>query len=104
MESAPPCRYAPRRARPPVHRPPMPALIGQALPRKEDARLLTGGGRYSDDIDLPGQAYATFVRSPHAHAHILAVDTAAARAMPGVLAVLTGADAAADGLSPIPHH
>ena len=82
----------------------MPALIGQALPRKEDARLLTGGGRYSDDIDLPGQVYAAFVRSPHAHARIRAVDTAAARAMPDVLAVLTGADAAADGLRPIPHH
>jgi aerobic carbon-monoxide dehydrogenase large subunit len=81
----------------------MPAFIGQALPRKEDLRLLTGGGRYSDDVNLAGQAYAVFVRSPHAHARIRAIDTAAARAMPGVLAVLTGAETDADGLKPIPH-
>ena len=82
----------------------MPALIGKALPRREDFRLLTGGGRYSDDVSLPDQAYAAFVRSPHAHARIAGLDTAAARAMPGVLAVLTAAEAAADGLRPIPHH
>src|SRR5215471_17182188 len=81
----------------------MPATIGQALPRKEDLRLLTGGGRFSDDVSLPHQAYAAMVRSPHAHARIRAVDIAAARSMPGVLAVLTGADADADGLKPIPH-
>ena len=82
----------------------MPATIGQALTRKEDLRLVTGAGRYSDDVSLPGQAYAAFVRSPHAHARIVSIDTAAARAMPGVLAVLTGADVEADGLKPIPHH
>jgi carbon-monoxide dehydrogenase large subunit len=81
----------------------MPQIIGKPLRRKEDLRLLTGQGRYSDDVSLPGQAYAAFARSPHAHARIRAIDTAAARAMPGVLAVLTGADAAADGLKPIPH-
>jgi carbon-monoxide dehydrogenase large subunit len=81
----------------------MKAGIGQALRRKEDLRLLTGQGRYSDDVHMPGQAYAAIVRSPHAHAHIRAIDTAAARAMPGVIAVLTGADARADGLRPIPH-
>jgi carbon-monoxide dehydrogenase large subunit len=81
----------------------MPATIGQALTRKEDLRLLTGRGRFSDDVDLPGQAYAVFVRSPHAHARIGAIETARARAMPGVLAVLTAADAKADGLKPIPH-
>src|SRR5229473_3619990 len=81
----------------------MPAIIGAALPRKEDLRLLTGAGKYSDDINLPGQAYAVMVRSPHAHAHIRSIDTAAARAIPGVLAVLTGADLVADGLKPIPH-
>ncbi len=71
----------------------MPQTIGKPLPRKEDPRLLTGRGRYSDDVSLPGQAYAVFVRSPHAHARIRSIDTgAAARAMPGVLAVLTGAD------------
>ncbi len=81
----------------------MPATIGQPLPRKEDARLLTGGGCFSDDVSLPGQAYAVFVRSPHAHARVVAIETAKARAMPGVLAVLTGADADADGLKAIPH-
>jgi carbon-monoxide dehydrogenase large subunit len=81
----------------------MPAIIGQPLPRKEDVRLLTGGGRYSDDVNLPGQAYAAMLRSPHAHARIRSIDTAAARAMPGVLAVLAGADAKADGLADIPH-
>jgi aerobic carbon-monoxide dehydrogenase large subunit len=82
----------------------MTASIGQALPRKEDARLLIGAGTYSDDFTLPGQAYAVMLRSPHAHARIRAIDTQAARALPGVLAVLTGADATADGLKPIPHH
>ena len=77
--------------------------IGKPVRRKEDARLLTGAGRFGDDVSLPGQAYAAFVRSPHAHARIVVIDTTAARAMPGVLAVLTGADADADGLRPIPH-
>ena len=76
----------------------MPQSIGQPLRRKEDLRLVTGGGRYSDDVSLPGQAYAYVLRSPHAHARIRGIDTAAARAMPGVLAVLTGADVKADGL------
>src|SRR5882672_6955526 len=77
--------------------------IGRPVVRKEDAALLTGQGRFSDDLDLPGQAYAAFVRSPHAHARIRAIDAAAALAVPGVLAVLTGADALSDGLKPIPH-
>jgi carbon-monoxide dehydrogenase large subunit len=77
--------------------------IGTSLPRLEDARLLTGCGCYSDDFTLPGQTYAVVVRAPHAHARILGVDTRAARAMPGVLAALAGADAMADGLQPIPH-
>jgi aerobic carbon-monoxide dehydrogenase large subunit len=81
----------------------MPATIGQPLRRKEDLRLLTGGGRFSDDVSLPNQAYAVFVRSPHAHARIRSIAAAAARAMPGVLAVLTAADAEADGIRPIPH-
>jgi aerobic carbon-monoxide dehydrogenase large subunit len=79
------------------------AGIGQPVTRKEDARLTTGQGRFSDDVDLAGQAYAAMVRSPHAHARIRAIETSAALAMPGVLAVLTGADAMADGLKPIPH-
>jgi carbon-monoxide dehydrogenase large subunit len=72
--------------------------IGRPMPRFEDLRLVRGAGRYSDDISMPGQAYAVFVRSPHAHAEIRGIDAAAARAMPGVLAVLTGADYVADGL------
>jgi carbon-monoxide dehydrogenase large subunit len=77
--------------------------IGQTVRRKEDARLVTGRGSYSDDVNLPGQAYGATVRSPHAHALIRSIDTTAARAMPGVLAVLTGQDALADGLTRIPH-
>src|SRR5207247_8597665 len=77
--------------------------IGQPVLRKDDARLLVGAGCYSDDVNLPGQAYACFVRSPHAHARIRAIDTAAALAIPGVIAVLTGEDAAADGMKPVTH-
>ena len=73
--------------------------IGQPLRRKEDQRLLTGRGRFSDDFSLPGQVYAAIVRSPHPHARIAHIDRAEAAAMPGVLAVLTGRDCAADGLS-----
>ncbi|MGH7730084.1 MAG: xanthine dehydrogenase family protein molybdopterin-binding subunit, partial [Candidatus Eiseniibacteriota bacterium] len=82
---------------------PAPRLIGQPLRRKEDDRLLRGGGRFSDDFSAPGQVYAAMVRSPHPHARIVAIGSEAARAMPGVLAVFTGADAAHDGLGAIPH-
>jgi carbon-monoxide dehydrogenase large subunit len=85
-----------------VSRPPS-SGIGQPVRRKEDFRLVTGSGRYGDDFVLPRMAHAAFVRSPHAHARIRAVDKAAALALPGALAVLTGADYAADGLKPIPH-
>ena len=78
--------------------------IGQPVRRKEDFRLLTGRGRFGDDIVLPRQTQAGFVRSPYAHARIVAVDKTAALAAPGVLAVLTGADYAAAGLGPIPHN
>jgi carbon-monoxide dehydrogenase large subunit len=77
--------------------------FGKPVLRKEDARLLIGGGCYSDDVNLPGQAYTCFVRSPHAHARVRRIDTAAALATPGVIAVLTGADAAADGVKPLTH-
>src|SRR5215472_16919773 len=77
--------------------------FGQPVLRKEDARLLTGGGSYSDDVNLAGQAYACFVRSPHAHARIERIDTVPALAAPGVIAVLTGADAVADGMKPLTH-
>ncbi len=77
--------------------------IGRPVRRKEDARLLTGRGRFSDDFSLPGQVHAVMVRSPHRHARIAAIDSGAARVVPGVLAVLTGADCRADGLGPVPH-
>jgi carbon-monoxide dehydrogenase large subunit len=79
------------------------ARIGQPVRRKEDLRLVTGRGRFTDDINLPGQVYAVMVRSPHAHARIRHIDKAPAMAVPGVLAVLTGHDVLADGLRPIPH-
>src|SRR6185503_21175450 len=72
--------------------------IGRPMPRFEDLRLVRGAGQYSDDISVPGQTYATFVRSPHAHARIKRIDASAAEARKGVLAVLTGADYVADGL------
>ena len=72
--------------------------IGQAVRRVEDQRFLTGKGRYVDDIALPGMCYGVNVLSPHAHARIKKVDTAKAKAAPGVLLVLTGADVAQDHL------
>src|SRR5690242_3550303 len=80
----------------------MPA-IGRPVRRREDDRLLKGRGRYSDDFNVPGQAYAVMLRSPYAHARVMGIDVSAARAAPGVLAVLTGQDMIADGLRPIPH-
>jgi carbon-monoxide dehydrogenase large subunit len=65
---------------------------GTSVKRAEDPRILTGSGRYVDDIKLPGMLHAAFVRSPLAHGRVLAVDASAARALPGVIAVLTGAD------------
>jgi aerobic carbon-monoxide dehydrogenase large subunit len=76
--------------------------VGQSVRRLEDPRLIQGFGRYSDDVNLPHQAYAVVVRSPHAHAAIRSIDTSAARKAPGVLAVLTGADLAADKLGDLP--
>ena len=76
--------------------------LGQSAPREEDKRFLRGGGRYSDDIDLPGQAWSYLLRSPHAHARIAAIDTTAAQAAPGVLAIFTGADIAEAGLGDLP--
>src|SRR6187551_854965 len=70
--------------------------IGAAVRRKEDLRFITGKGQYTDDINRPGQTYIYFVRSPHAHAKIKTIDCAEAARMPGVVAVLTGADLAND--------
>ena len=78
--------------------------IGQPVRRREDQRLLTGKGRFSDDVNLPDQIYAIMLRSPHAHAQIRGIDTTKALAMPGVLAVLTGKDFIAEGFKPIPYN
>jgi aerobic carbon-monoxide dehydrogenase large subunit len=78
--------------------------IGQAVRRVEDQRFLTGQGRYVDDLDLNGLCHGVTVLSPHAHAKIKRVDTAKAKAAPGVLCVLTGADAAAEHLGALTAH
>ena len=75
--------------------------VGQPVPRKEDPTLLRGQGRYTDDISLPGQAYAVMVRSRIAHGVLKGIDMTAARAMPGVLAILTHADLEAAGQGPM---
>ena len=72
--------------------------IGVRVARKEDKRFITGGGRYTDDMVVPGMKHAAFVRSPHAHAAIRKIDSRAAEAMPGVIAVLTGKQLKADGI------
>ena len=77
--------------------------VGQRAGRKEDPILLRGKGRYTDDINLPGQAYAAVVRSDHAHGIIRSIDTADAAAMPGVLGVFTGADLVRAGCQPMPN-
>ncbi|HEV3174981.1 MAG TPA: xanthine dehydrogenase family protein molybdopterin-binding subunit, partial [Stellaceae bacterium] len=73
--------------------------LGRAIARTEDWRLLRGRGRYTDDITLPREARLHVLRSPHAAARIRAIDTAAALAAPGVLAVVTGADMAKEGFA-----
>jgi carbon-monoxide dehydrogenase large subunit len=80
-----------------------PAGIGRPVLRKEDHRLLTGAGRFTDDSHVPGELHGVVVRSPHAHARLGAIDTTAALAAPGVHAVLTGEDYVTDGLKPIPN-
>ena len=76
--------------------------IGQPVPRFEDPRLIQGGGRYVADMMFPGTAHGYVLRSPHAHARIRKIDTAAAKAAPGVLAVITGADYKAAGFGDLP--
>jgi len=72
--------------------------IGARVVRKEDKRFITGAGRYVDDMVVPGMKHAAFVRSPHAHADIESIDVSAAKAMPGVIGVLTGREIKADGI------
>jgi aerobic carbon-monoxide dehydrogenase large subunit len=86
-----------------MHAPASSHRIGEPVRRREDRRLVTGKGCYTDDQRLPGQAYAAMVRSPHAHARIRAIDVKAALAVPGVITVLTGHDLRNDGLQPIPN-
>ena len=76
--------------------------MGQPIRRREDRRFLTGSARYVDDIQLPGALHLHVLRSPHAHARLGAIETAEARAMPGLRAVLSGEDVAADGLAGLP--
>ena len=76
--------------------------MGEPVRRKEDRRFLTGTGRYTSDIDRPGQVHARFLRSPHPHARVRALDASAARRAPGVLAVFTQADLDADGVGGLP--
>jgi carbon-monoxide dehydrogenase large subunit len=77
-------------------------LLGRSLNRLEDARFVRGRGRYVDDLAAPNALHGVVVRSPHAHAKITSIDVDAARKMPGVVAVLTGADLAADDIGPLP--
>ena len=74
------------------------SIIGQSVKRREDPALITGQGKYTDDLTLPGMTHAAIVRSPYAHARIQSIDTAAAAAHPGVVAVFTGADVQASGV------
>src|SRR5712692_382453 len=87
----------------PMHAPAISNRIGQPVRRREDLRLVTGQGCYTDDQNLPGQAYAVMVRSPHAHALIRSIEIEQALAVPGVVAVLTGSDLRKDGLKAIPN-
>ncbi|TDV35828.1 xanthine dehydrogenase molybdenum binding subunit apoprotein [Paraburkholderia caballeronis] len=78
-------------------------MIGQPIPRVEDRRFVTGNGQYTDDLRVEGQAYAAFLRSPHAHAALRSVDVSAAREAPGVIAVLVGQDYLDDGFQGVDH-
>src|SRR5207253_2639826 len=77
-------------------------LFGSSIKRREDPRLITGKGVYVDDVKLPATTYASFVRSPHAHARIKAIDSSAARKLPGVVAVYTGKELSAGGVKSLP--
>jgi aerobic carbon-monoxide dehydrogenase large subunit len=85
-----------------MNAPEQPALIGASVKRKEDYRFLTGSGQYTDDVVLPQQTYGAFVRSPHAHARLGEIDLEAAKRAPGVIAIFTGADLAAEHVGGLP--
>src|SRR5258706_8942981 len=78
------------------------AFVGTSVKRREDAKFLTGRGNYVDDINRPGQVHAFIIRSPHAHASLGKIDSTKALKAPGVIAVLTGVDTAADGIGGLP--
>src|SRR5499433_2142946 len=78
------------------------SVIGMPVRRREDYRFITGQGTYTDDINRPGQLYAYVLRSPHANGRIAGIDSGAAASAPGVAAVYTGADLAADGVGGLP--
>src|SRR5262245_52184372 len=77
-------------------------LLGHSINRLEDERFVQGHGRYVDDLAAPGALHGLVVRSPHAHARIIAIDVDAARQMTGIAGVFTGQDLAADGVGPLP--
>src|SRR5262245_29187695 len=77
-------------------------FIGQAVRRREDYRFITGGGQYTDDVTLPRQTYAYFIRSPHAHATIKAIRKEQAQKAPGVVAIFTGDDIAKANVNGLP--
>ena len=78
------------------------ATIGTPVRRREDYRFLTGGGTYTDDINRPGQLHVFILRSPHAHAQMVGIDATAGQLAPGVVAVYSGKDMAADGVGGLP--
>ena len=77
-------------------------IFGSGIRRREDPRLITGSGTFTDDLSLPGMAHAAMLRSPHAHARITRIDTTRAKAAPGVVAVFTGADGVCNTLKAVP--
>ena len=82
--------------------PPMQSPIGQPLRRREDQRFLTGAGQYTDDVVMHGQTYGVFLRSPHAHARIRSINLDAAKAAPGVVDIITGAEIAGAKVGGLP--
>src|SRR5215212_5070035 len=77
-------------------------LVGESVKRREDARFITGRGKFTDDLKLQGLTHAAFVRSPHAHAAIRGIDLSRAQAVPGVRAIYTGVDLTTSGVASLP--
>src|SRR5438270_10816213 len=75
---------------------------GKPVRRVEDADLLMGKGRFADDVSLPDQVFACFLRSPHPHARIVSIDTTAAAPLPGIVRIVTGDDLVRSGVKPLP--